>query len=426
MPRPDGPTAGGPSADGRPAGHHQAVEDVVRTSYGRLVAYLASVSGDLAAAQDALSEALLAALRTWPERGVPDRPESWLVTAARRTLVDGARRRSVATRALPELARLAEGRPDGGPGAEASAVPDKRLELMFACAHPAIDETVRSPLMLQAVLGLDAVRIGRAFLVPATTMGQRLVRAKAKIKQAGVPFRLPEADDLPGRLGAVLDAVYAAYGTGWEDREAPLTAEAVRLAAIVTDLLPTEPEAHGLLALVLHAQARSAARRDADGGFVPLEEQDVALWDRDLMARAEHHLSVAFGLGRVGPYQLQAAVQSVHNRRALTGTTDHVALAALYDGLVRLTPTTGARVAQARARAAAAGPVEGLALLDALASDTPDVEAYQPWWVARAACLAEAGDPDGARQAAVRALALTQDPAVATHLRRTYRVPVLP
>jgi RNA polymerase sigma-70 factor (ECF subfamily) len=410
------------SADGdvRPAADlltRQAVDDVARASYGRLVAYLASVTGDLAAAEDALSEAFVAALRTWPDRGVPDRPDSWLVTAARRNLVDAARRRGVATRALPEIARMLPDAPDPPEGSAApSVVPDKRLELLFACTHPAIDAGVRSPLMLQAVLGLDANRIGAAFLVPATTMGQRLVRAKAKIRQAGIPFTVPPADRLPERVPAVLDAVYAAYGAGWDESHAGdrLVREALRLAEVVATLLPDEPEAHGLLALLLHSDARAGARRGPDGRFVPLDEQDVTLWWREAMERAEAHLTRALALRRVGPYQLQAAIQSAHNQRALTGGVDWPGVARLYDGLVGLTPTVGALVARARAHGMADGPHVALRLLGELPVDR--VASYQPYWVTMADALRRAGDHTGADAALRRALDLTTDPAVRDHL----------
>lgn len=403
----------------------RAVEEVARSSYGRLVAYLASVTGDLAAAEDALGDAFLAALRTWPERGVPDRPDSWLVTAARRTIIDAARRRDTAARALPELARLAE-RPDGGPAP--SAVPDKRLELMFACSHPAVEESMRSPLILQAVLGLDAARIAAAFLVAPAAMGQRLVRVKAKLRQAGVPFRLPAREDLPERVSAVLDAVYAAYGTGWDDADpdggadgAGLVAESLRLARLLVDLLPAEPEAHGLLALLLHSDARARARRSPAGAFVPLDEQDVTLWSRPQLEEAEHHLTLALAARRIGPYQLHAAIQSVHNRRALTGRTDWAAVAALYDGLVVLTPTVGAHVARAKARSHSDGYGPALALLDELPADR--VAAYQPYWVVRAHVLAGAGDTAGAAAAARVALDLTRDAATRRHLGRVYLAP---
>lgn len=338
----------------------RAVEQVARTSYGRLVAYLASASGgDLAGAEDALGDALLAALRTWPEHGVPERPESWLLTAARRRVVDAARRRDVATRAAPDVAMLLEEQAAGRP---APAVPDKRLELLFACAHPAVPEGMRSPLVLQTVLGLDAARMAPAFLVAPTTLGQRLVRAKAQVHEAGIAFTLPGREQLPARLVDVLAAVWAAYGAGWEDPAGlddglrGLTDEALRLAELLVELLPGEPETLRLLALLLHTQARTAARRSADGAFIPLDRQDVALWARPSMRRAEDLLAVAVRKGRPGPYQLMAAVASVHNRRAVTGSTDWTAICGLYEGLVVLFPTVGAHVAQAAAVRHVDGP----------------------------------------------------------------------
>ncbi len=400
----------------------RAVEDTVRTSYGRLVAFLASVGGDLAAAEDALSDATLAALRTWPQRGVPDRPGTWLLTGARRHLVDASRRRAVAARHLPELARHTAGAQSMEPGGALadgadpdSAIPDKRLELMFACTHPVIDAAVRCPLMLQTVLGLDAARIASAFLVAPAAMGQRLVRAKAAIRKAGVPFRVPDADVLAERLTSVLDAVYAAYGAGWDTPAgdaggADLTAEAVRLARLLAELLPGEPETHGLLALLLHSSARTAARRTADGRFVPLDRQDTALWDRAAVEEAERRLARAFRLGRPGPYQLHAAIQSVHNRRAVTGATDWAAIAALYAGVVASTPTVGAYVARAAAVGHAGDPGSGLRLLDELPGDR--VAGYQPYWVARADLLRRLGDDVRAAHATDVAAGLTEDPAV--------------
>ncbi|MFC5380859.1 RNA polymerase sigma factor [Aquipuribacter nitratireducens] len=401
-----------------------AVEVVVRESYGRLVAYLAVRTRDVAAAEDALSDALVAALRTWPERGVPERPEAWLLTAARRGHLDTLRRRTTAERALPELARLADEHAQAGP---ASTVPDTRLQLMFACAHPAIAPAVRGPLMLQVVLGLDAVRIGRVHLVPATTMGQRLVRAKAKIAAAGIPFAVPEGAELPARLGAVLDALHAAYTAGWDEAATPdgeppgrgddLTGEVLRLTRLVVRRLPEEPEARGLLAAVLHVHARRGARRDGAGRFVPLAEQDPQRWDADLVREAEEHLLLAQQAGVVGPYQLMGAVQSVHAHRAVTGRTDHVALARLYEGLVALQPTTGAKVAHAAAVLAAHGSVPALAILDALAREDARSAGYQPYWVVRAATLADL-DPAAAGAARRRAADLTHDPAVRDHLVR--------
>jgi RNA polymerase sigma-70 factor (ECF subfamily) len=398
----------------------RAVELVARSSYGRLVAYLASASGgDLAGAEDALGDALLAALRTWPEHGVPERPEAWLLTAARRRVVDAARRRDVATRAAPDVAMLLEEQAT----ARTAVVPDKRLELLFACAHPAVPEGMRSPLMLQTVLGLDAARIAPAFLVPPTTLGQRLVRAKAKVREARAAFALPEQEHLAERLTDVLAAVYASYGAGWEDPAGlddgrrGLTDEALRLAELLVELLPDEPEALGLLALLHHTEARSAARRDADGAFVPLDRQDVSLWSRRSMGRAEQLLAVAVRQARPGPYQLMAAIASVHNRRALTGSTDWPAICGLYQGLVVLSPTIGAHVAQAAAVRHVDGPQVALSMLDRLPER--DLRDYQPGWVLRARCLADLGDAAGAAAAARRALGLTEDPAVRRHLQQT-------
>ena len=402
--------------------------DIAQISYGRLVAYLASVTSDLASAEDALSEAFLAALRTWPERGVPSRPDSWLITAARRSLIDASRRRAVAARALPEIARLLGQSADLVATEDGSGIPDKRLELMFVCTHPAIDPNIRAALMLQTVLGLDAARIGSAYLVAPTTMGQRLSRAKKKVQAAAVPFSIPEPKDLPLRVSAVLDAIYGAYNAGWDDldsgpppsdgKSVGLVREALRLARLLAGLLPNEGEVHGLLALMLHSDARSAARRGPDGSFVPLDLQDVHRWSRSDIEEAEQHLAIALSLREIGPYQLHAAIQSVHNRRAASGTTDWVAIAALYEGLVTIAPTVGAHVALAKARTHTHGPLAGVALLDELPPDR--VVTYQPYWVVRAFCLRKMQDATASKTAAEQAIALTADPAVRAFLSAEY------
>jgi RNA polymerase sigma-70 factor (ECF subfamily) len=405
----------------------EVAEAIVRGSYGRIVAYLASVTHDIADAEDAFSEALAAALRSWPEQGVPARPDSWLVTVARRNLIGTARRRGVAANALPMLERLTATGGDRTTAGDDGTIPDRRLQLLFACAHPAIEPTMRSPLMLQTVLGLDAAKIAQAFLVPPSTMGQRLVRVKTKIKGAGIPFAIPPAGELAGRLEAVLDAVYAAYGSGWDDptdgdgKRVGLTAEAIRLARLITTLLPEQPEAHGLLALMLHSDARSAARRDRDGRFVALADQDVQRWSREAIDEAERHLATALALGTIGKYQLHGAVQSVHNLRAATGCTNWAAIAALYDGLVRYDPTVGAHVARAAAHAEAEGPRAGLDLLVAM----PDrrVADYQPFHALKASCLQRLGRLDEAAVHARRAMALTHDPEVRRYLEERYATP---
>lgn len=396
----------------------RAVADVVRTSYGRLVALVAARTNDLAAAEDALSDALVAALRTWPERGIPDAPEAWMLTAARRSLIGAHRRRDTAARAAPALAMLY----DETSAIPASGFPDRRLELMFACTNPALSPVVRAPLMLQAVLGLDAARIAEAFLVKPATLGQQLSRAKQRIAATGIPYRVPESAELPERLGFVLDAIYAAYSAGWDDpagrdpKRADLTTEAIHLAVTLTDLLPDEPEAHGLAALLLHSDARGDARRDAAGRFVPLGEHDVTRWSRDSIERAEHHLARALACRVVGPYQLQAAIQSVHNRRAATGSTDWASISALYDGLQQLAPSAGATVARAAAHLHAYGPEAAATALDDV--DHAAVDEYQPYWVTRAEIALALGDAEAAQTDMAKAIALTTDAHTIEHLRR--------
>src|SRR5438552_4220547 len=307
-----------------------AAEATARQSYGKLIAFLAHRLRDVAAAEDALAEAFAAALVEWPARGVPDNPEAWLLTVARRKAIDAARRRKSGAEAAGHLRLLAEELTS--PAASEAEIPDHRLALIFACAHPAIDPAVRPPLILQTMLGFDAATIGSAFLAAPATMGQRLVRAKAKIRQAGIPFRVPERAEMAERVEAVLEAIYAAYAEGWSDpagteaRFRNLAGEAIWLGHLVASLLPEEPEALGLLALMLFAEARRAARRNATGEYVPLAEQDPALWDAQLIEQAEAALLRASRQGRVGRYQLEAAVQSAHVVRRRIGYPDWAAV----------------------------------------------------------------------------------------------------
>jgi predicted RNA polymerase sigma factor len=392
----------------------QAVERVARESYGRLLAYLSSETRDLAGAEDALSEALLAALASWPRQGVPAQPEAWLLTAARHRLIDQARRTRVRDGYAESLKRLtdetARTATPGGP------FPDRRAELLFVCAHPAIDPALHTPLMLQTVLGLDAARIAQAFLVPPATMGQRLVRAKRKIHEAGIPFQVPEEHEVPQRLGAVLEAIYAAYGLGSDEapgvdpRGRALSEEAIWLARVVLMRMPEEPEVRGLLALMLFCEARRAARRTPEGRYVPLSEQDPATWSGESIREAERELSAASKLGRVGRFQLEAAIQSVHSERALSGRTDWDAIVVLYEHLVRIAPTLGARVAQAAAVTETRGPEAALTQLDTL--DREAVGTYQPYWAVRAHLLRRLERAAEAVLAYDRAIGLTEDPAI--------------
>ncbi|MEO1347201.1 MAG: DUF6596 domain-containing protein [Cyanobacteria bacterium J06635_15] len=393
----------------------RAAELAARNSYGRLVAYLATRSRDVAAAEDALGDAFLAALKTWPETGVPKNPEAWLLVTARRRLIDTARRiqvndRVVHTLQLPGFALQTE------PELEAVSFPDDRLKLLFICAHPAIDAAVHTPLMLQTVLGLNAIQIASAFLVAPATMGQRLVRAKAKIRDAGIAFEIPATTDLPTRLNAVLAAIYAAYTNGWETvmggdpRHQGLAEEAIWLARLCVQLMPTEPEARGLLALMLYCESRRKARRTDRGTYVPLSEQDTQLWSQAMIDEAERELAKAATFKTMGRFQLEAAIQSIHAQRAVVQNTDWSALALLYAGLIQLSPTLGAFVGHAAAIAEAQTVEQGLSLLTALPEDA--VKTYQPYWALKAYLLKRLGQNTAAQQAYSRAIGLTENAAI--------------
>jgi RNA polymerase sigma-70 factor (ECF subfamily) len=393
-------------------------EAVARRSYGKLVAFLAARTRDVAAAEDALAEAFASALAHWPLTGVPDNPEAWLMAAARRKAIDAHRAARRRQDAAPHLALLAEELATQ----DFTEIPDERLKLLFACAHPAIDEAVRAPLMLQTVLGFDAAAIASAFLVSPAAMGQRLVRAKTRIRESGIAFRVPERAEWPERLPPVLDAIYAVFAEGWADpmgadaAERALASEAIWLGRLVTLLLPDAPEALGLLALMLHAEARRAARRDADGAFVPLSEQDITLWDGAGMAEAERLLLRAAAMGEIGRFQLEAAVQSAHAMRCRGGGADWSAIVTLYDALWDMTGSPVIAINRAVALAETQGAEAGLAAL-ALVAEKP-VSQYQPYWSARAHLLAKAGAAHEARQAYDRAIGLEIDPAVRHFLQK--------
>ena len=394
---------------------HRAIERVARESYGRLVAYLSADTRDVGSAEDALSNALVAALETWPRDGVPQNPEAWLLTAARRSFIDLVRHRQVAEASEPTLALLREEK-DMILSSLSGEFPDERLKLLFVCAHPAIDPAMHTPLMLQTVLGLDAARIAHAFLISPTTMGQRLVRAKTKIRDGGIRFEIPQESELPERLVAVLEAIYAAFGIGWDDmagvdqRGRDLAEEAIWLARVLLQLMPAEAEVHGLLALMLHCEARRAARRGPDGRYVPLSEQDYEKWSKPLIEEAERHLGEASTRGRAGRFQLEAAIQSVHAERARSGRIQWNAIMMFYEQLIRISPTLGTQTGYAAAVAEAKGADAGLAALDGIDSD--DISAYQPYWAVRAHLLRRLGKTPEALEAFDRAIGLTEDPAV--------------
>ena len=416
-------TGPGPGALG-PAVRSAGV--AARDSYGRLLALLAASTSDLAGAEDALADAFERALRTWPSQGVPSHPDAWLLTVARNRLRDQWKSAQV-RRAVPlgagcdALAHVDD--------IDVDAIPDRRLELMLVCAHPAIERAVRTPLMLNTVLGFTAEQVGRAFSVPPSTMATRLVRAKKRIKVAGIPFRVPDRADLPARMASVLEAVYGAYvidwATGPQARRLPsealpseaLPSEALHLAEVLATLVPGDPEVRGLAALIELSAARAPARVDAAGRFVPLADQDPSLWDPDLISRAHEHLRAAHARGQLGRFQLEAAIQAVHCARGRDGTTDWPALLTLHRILHSVAPSLGSSAALAAVTAEVDGPVAGLATLDALLAEAgPSARLFQPAKATRAHLLDRLGRQQEAVAAYDSAISLTQDPAERQYL----------
>jgi len=395
-----------------------SIDDIVRGSRPRLVAWLASADGDLAAAEDAFAEAVERALVRWPTHGVPDNPEAWLLTVARNRQRDRWRSAEHHTAALPPEKDVPAG--PGSVEATVTEIPDRRLALLAVLAHPDVDPAARTPLMLNVVLGRTAAEIGALLLVPTATMAARLTRAKKRIRRDGLRFELPGADELPTRLDEIRDAIHATYSVDWHCTGPAVrhgaTGEALFLAELLTELVPDDPESHGLAALLCLSASRAAARRGDDGCLIPLEEQDTSLWDRPLLARGEEHLRLAGTSTLPGVYRLQAAIQAVHCARRHSGETDWPALHRLHSVLDRLAPTAGGTVALAVATARCDGPLAGLVVLDRLGERA---WGFQPWWVARAWMQEEAGHPDEAAVSYSRALDLSTDPAERDALRRS-------
>ncbi len=397
----------------------RSVERVVRESYGRLVALLASRSGDIAAAEDALSDALAKALVSWPTSGVPKNPEAWLLTAASRKQIDAMRREQNWAAIVDDL-HLESHRNQRQVTAMDSSVhliPDTRLRLMFVCTHPSIDENIRAALMIQTVLGLDADRIASAFLVKPTTMGARLVRAKAKIRDAAIPFMIPGPDELLERIHAILEAIYAAFtiaiGIENVDSQNELTSESAWLISLVNELIPDHPEAMGLQAMIMFHQSRRSYPDEA-GRYIPLSDRSTENWDSAAIEAANELLGRASELHSLGPYQLEAAIQSVHCQRWFTGQTDWEAIRHLYRGLIQISLTIAASIGLASATCHCGDTDEALMILDAIPKAS--VNRSASYWAVLAETQRRLQRTDEANEAYERAIGLTESDQIRSWL----------